>query len=116
MRKAFGYAFKALFTSLEKATRQQVKFKVFDKSGHLLAIILDMEAAQVQGLGDAIVWLHMNDAAKSGIFETDPDILVQFFIKLCTVHFERQVHILIVDFIINCNYTDVLMSWLRPLA
>ena len=95
---------------------QQVKFKVFDKSGHLLAIILDMEAAQVQGLGDAVVRLHMNDAAKSGIFETDPDILVQFFIKLCMVHFERQVHILIVDFIINCYYTDILMSWLRPSA
>ena len=92
--EAFGYAFEALFTSIEKATHQQVKFKVFDKSGHLLAILLDMEAAQVQGLGDAVVRLRMNNPATSGIHETDPDVLVQFFIKLCTVHFERHVHVL----------------------
>ena len=55
MREAFGYVFEALFTSIEKATHQQVKFKVFDNFGHLLVVILDMEAAQVQGLGDAVV-------------------------------------------------------------
>jgi len=113
MCEAFGYALKALFPSLEKlqVNKSNSRFLI-----NLLAIILDMEAAQVQGLSDAVVWLHMNDAAKSGIFKTDPDILVQFFIKLCMVHFERQVHILIVDFIINCYYTDILMSWLRPSA
>jgi hypothetical protein len=93
--KAFGYAFEALFTSIEKVTHRQVKFNVFDDSGHLLAIILDMEAAQVQGLGDPVVRLQMNNSETSGIRKTDPDILVQFFIKLCTVHFERPVCVLI---------------------
>jgi hypothetical protein len=54
-QEAFSYAFEALFTSVEKATGHKVKLKVFDTSGNLLAIILDMEAAQVQGLGDAMV-------------------------------------------------------------
>jgi hypothetical protein len=57
----------------------------------MLAIILDMEAAQIQGLGDAIVRLRMNDPAKSGINEVDPEVLVQFIVKLCAVHFDRQV-------------------------
>ena len=35
--------------------RPHAKFKVFNNSGHLLAVILDMEAAQVQGLSDAVV-------------------------------------------------------------
>lgn len=78
--------------SIEKATGRKVKFKVFDPTtGNLLAVLLDMEAAQVQGLGDAIVRLRMNDPSKSGILETDPNVLVQSVIKLCTVHFERQV-------------------------
>ena len=50
-----------------------------------------MEAAQVQGLGDAVLRLQMNDPTKSGIVETNPDVLVQYFLKLCTVHFERYV-------------------------
>jgi hypothetical protein len=87
--EAFGYAFEALFTSIEKATGLKLKFKVFDPSGNILAILLDMEAAQVQGLGDTLAQLQMNDPAKSGIFVTDPQVLVQFLIKLCTVHFER---------------------------
>jgi hypothetical protein len=48
-----------------------------------------MEAAQVQGLGDAIIRLQMNDPTKSGIYDTDPEVLVQFLVKLCTVHLDR---------------------------
>ena len=55
IHEAFSYVFKALFTSIEKATGHKVKFKVFDPSGNVLAIILDMEAAQAQGLGDALI-------------------------------------------------------------
>lgn len=87
MCKAFGYAYEALFTSIEKATSHAVKFKVFNESGNILAIILNMEAAQVQGLGDAILRLHMNSPKKCKI--VNPDVLVQFLIKLCTIHFKR---------------------------
>ena len=86
--EAFSYVFEALFTSIEKATGCKVKFKVFDPSGNVLAIILDMEAAQAQGLGDALIRLQFNNPNKTGIFETDPQVLVQFLIKLCTQHFD----------------------------
>ena len=56
---------------------------------NLLAIILDMEAAQVQGLGDALVKLQMNKSQQSKIYDTDPKVIVQYILKLCTVHFER---------------------------
>jgi hypothetical protein len=40
----------------KKPLGERVKFKVFDPSaGNLLAVILDMDAAQVQGLGDAVL-------------------------------------------------------------
>ena len=87
--EAFSYVFEALFTSIEKATGHKVKLKVFNPSGNLLAIILDMEAAQVQGLGDALIRLQFNDPTKSGITESDSQVLVQFLIKLCTQHFDR---------------------------
>jgi hypothetical protein len=80
--------FEALFTSIEKATGRKIKFKVFDPSGNVLAIILDMEAAQVQGFGDALIRLQFNDLTKSGITESNSQVLVQFLIKLCTQHFD----------------------------
>jgi hypothetical protein len=55
-REAFSYLFEALFALIEKAAGRKVRFKVFDRTaGNLLAVILDMEAAQVQGLGDAVL-------------------------------------------------------------
>ncbi|KAF8229096.1 hypothetical protein L208DRAFT_1288337, partial [Tricholoma matsutake] len=88
--KAFDYLFEALFTSIEKATGHKVRFHVFEPTtGNLLAIILDMEAAQVQGLGDALVKLQMNKSQQSRIYNTDPEVIVQYILKLCTVHFER---------------------------
>jgi hypothetical protein len=39
-------------------------------TGNIRALILNMEAAQVQGLGDALVRLQMNDPAISGVHET----------------------------------------------
>jgi hypothetical protein len=92
-REAFGYAFEALFNSVEKATGRKIKFKVFDASGNVLAIILDSEAAQVQGLGDALVRLQINDPTISKISETNPEVLVQFLIKLCTIHWDRWVNL-----------------------
>jgi hypothetical protein len=55
-------------------------------------MILDSEAAQVQGLGDALVRLQMNNPAISKISETNPEVLVQFLIKLCTIHWDRCVN------------------------
>jgi hypothetical protein len=88
--EAFGYLFEALFTSIEKATGHKVRFRVFEPTmGNILAIILDMEAAQVQGLGDALVKLRMNESQRSKIGKTDPEVIVQYILKLCTVHLKR---------------------------
>ena len=58
----------------------------------------------------------MNNSETSGIHETDLDIFVQFFIKLCTLHFKRPVCVLITLMLSSISITDVPMSWLGPLA
>ena len=88
--EAFEYVWEGFFKAVEKATGRKIQFKVFNESnGNILCVILDMEAAQVQGLGAAIIHLKMNDPLVSKITEVDPDIIVQYLIKLCFVHWER---------------------------
>ena len=88
-REAFQFIFEGFFTSVEKATGHKLKFKVFDPSGNIMSIHFDMEAAQVQGFATTLQ--QMNDSAVSGIEERNLDVLVQYVLKLCFVHFERQV-------------------------
>jgi len=88
-QKAFEYIWEGFFKAIETATGRKIKFKVFEESGNILSIILDMEASQVKGLGTTIIRLNMNDPSISKISEVDPDIIVQFLIKLCYVHWER---------------------------
>jgi hypothetical protein len=85
--EAFAIVFEGFFSSVKKATGRELKFKVFDPAGNLLSIHLDMEAAQVQGLGKVL--MQMNDPAVSGINERNPDILVQHVGKWCTIHYNR---------------------------
>ena len=88
--EAFEYVWEGFFKAVEKATGSKIQFKVFNESaGNILCVILDMEAAQVQGLGAAIIRLKMNDPLVSKITEVDPDIIVQYLIKLCFVHWAR---------------------------
>jgi len=88
-QKSFEYIWEGFFKAIETATGRKIKFKVFEESGNILAIILDMEASQVKGLGTTIIRMKMNDPAISKISESDPDIVVQFLIKLCYIHWER---------------------------
>ncbi|KAG6848485.1 hypothetical protein H0H93_016592 [Arthromyces matolae] len=88
-REAFGHLFEGFFTAVHKATGHPIKFKIFDPKGNLLTIIFDMEASQVQGFADALVRLRFNDSQVSKIEETDPEILIQYILKLCVVHFTR---------------------------
>jgi hypothetical protein len=49
-----------------------------------------MEAAQVQGLGAWLSNMVMEDPALRALFPCpDLDKLVQFVVKLCSVHLER---------------------------
>ena len=88
-RETFGYIWEGFFNAIKTATGKGIKFKVFDDSGNIQCVILDMEAAQVQGLGAAIIQMKMNDPSISQITEVDPDILIQYLIKLCYVHWDR---------------------------
>ncbi|KAG6807418.1 hypothetical protein H0H92_007610, partial [Tricholoma furcatifolium] len=82
-REAFGLLFEGFFKAVEQATGQAIRFKVFHPAGNLLTVIFDMEAAQVQGFADAIVRLRLNDPNISKIDESNPDILIQYILKLC---------------------------------
>ena len=87
---AFEYIWEGFFKAIKTSTRRGIKFKVFNESGNILAIILNMEASQVKGLGSTIIHMKMNDPSISKISEVDPDLIVQFLIKLCCIHWERS--------------------------
>lgn len=119
-KETFGYIWEGFFNAVKTITGKGIKFKVFDDSGTIQCVILDMEAAQVQGLGVAITQMKMNDPSSSQITEVDPDILVQYLIKLCYVHWDRQVHILFSIMVVLClthyAYIEAQKSLLASLA
>ncbi|KAJ7585023.1 hypothetical protein C8J56DRAFT_1089113 [Mycena floridula] len=89
-QEAFTTIFEEYFMTVAKVTNRPVRFKAFHpNSGNLYAVLVDMEAAQVQGLRQAIRNLKMNDPAISGIDTNNPDELVQYILKLCYLHLER---------------------------
>jgi hypothetical protein len=78
------YIFDGFFMAIEKVTGHPVRFKAFDPSGNILSIHFDMEAAQVQGFALALLKL-----LKGLHPEEDPDVIVRYVVKLCSVHFTR---------------------------
>jgi hypothetical protein len=94
-KQAFMYIFDGFFLAVEKLTGRGVRFKVFDPKGNLISIHFDMEAAQVQGFALALLKL-----LKGKHPEQDPDVIVRYVLKLCSVHFERCV----------CSYHSVYFS------
>jgi len=88
-KEAFGYVWEGFFNVIKMATGKEIEFKVFNDSRNIQCIILDMEAAQVQGLGGTIIQMKMNDPLISKIAEIDPDIIIQYLIKLCYIHWDR---------------------------
>ncbi|KAJ6485503.1 hypothetical protein DFH09DRAFT_1339782 [Mycena vulgaris] len=88
--QAFMYIFDGFFMAIEKVTGQPVRFKAFDPEGNILSIHFDMEAAQVQGFALALLKL-----IKGRHPETDPDVIVRYVVKLCSVHFTRSTDTLV---------------------
>ncbi|KAJ7934915.1 hypothetical protein B0H13DRAFT_2477555 [Mycena leptocephala] len=84
-KQAFTYIFDGFFMAVEKVTGQPVRFKAFDPKGNIISIHFDMEAAQVQGFALALLKL-----IKGLHPEQDPDVIVQYVVKLCSVHFTRS--------------------------
>ncbi|KAJ7589346.1 hypothetical protein C8J56DRAFT_1075887 [Mycena floridula] len=89
-QEAFTMIFEEYFKTVEKVIKRPVRFKAFHpEAGNLYAVLVNMEAAQVQGLGRALLKLKMNNPAISGIDTEDPDEMVQYILKLCYLHLER---------------------------
>ncbi|KAJ6600216.1 hypothetical protein B0H10DRAFT_2441123 [Mycena sp. CBHHK59/15] len=89
-KEAFMYIFDGFFMAIEQVTGSPVRFKVFDPEGNILSIHFDMEAAQIQGFALALLKLLRHAHP-----EKDPDVIVRYVVKLCSVHFERSTDALI---------------------
>ncbi|KAJ7291820.1 hypothetical protein C8J57DRAFT_1705278 [Mycena rebaudengoi] len=70
-KQAFTYIFEDFFVAIENVTGQPLRFKAFDPKGNILSIHFDMEAAGQHP-------------------EQDPDVIVRYVIKFCSVHFTRS--------------------------
>jgi hypothetical protein len=86
---AFTLLFKEFFKAIEMATGRPLRFKAFDVDGNIYSIIFDMEAAQVQGLGDALLAMPKPSLQLDGPDRLDPNILLGYVLKLCSVHLKR---------------------------
>ncbi|KAJ7091289.1 hypothetical protein C8R43DRAFT_1115101 [Mycena crocata] len=87
---AFYYIFDGFFMAIEQVTGHPVRFKAFDPAGNIISINFDMEAAQVQGFAIALLKLLGKRAPT-----TDPDVIVTYVVKLCSVHFTRSTDALV---------------------
>ncbi|KAJ6614401.1 hypothetical protein B0H10DRAFT_1950766 [Mycena sp. CBHHK59/15] len=89
-KDAFMHLFNTFFAAVKQVTSKSVWFKVFHPKGNLYSIHFDMEAAQVQGLGTWLSKMVLDDPALCALFPSiNPDDLVKFILKLCSVHLER---------------------------
>ncbi|KAJ7128352.1 hypothetical protein C8R44DRAFT_700930 [Mycena epipterygia] len=84
------YIFDGFFMAVEKVTGRPIRFKAFDPMGNIISIHFDMEAAQVQGFALALLKL-----IKGRHPEEDPDMIVRYVVKLCSVHFTRSTDALV---------------------
>lgn len=75
----------ALWRAVENATGKPVKFKFLHGTG-LRAIVVDGCKPQVDACGDVLV--RLNDPKVSGIHEQDPQQIVWYVVRTCTVHLQ----------------------------
>jgi hypothetical protein len=77
-----------LWDTICRVTGQPVKFKFIHGTG-LRAILVDGCKPQVDACGDDL--LTRNWPEISGIHEKDPQVIVQYIVRTCTVHLDRYV-------------------------
>ncbi|EIM79030.1 uncharacterized protein STEHIDRAFT_116833, partial [Stereum hirsutum FP-91666 SS1] len=87
-RQAFRQMWLSLWDAIEQATLQPVRFKFMHGSG-LLAIVVDGDRAQVDGCGDALL-VRNASCPTSSITVRDPQMIVQWVVKTCSVHLDRN--------------------------
>jgi len=83
--------YKLLFDELQHAvevlTKKPMRFQRLTRGGTILAMNVDLEAAQVLGAGDS--FLKTNELEYSGIETNDLAELVEYFTKACHTHVKR---------------------------
>ncbi|KAJ6628528.1 hypothetical protein B0H10DRAFT_2428809 [Mycena sp. CBHHK59/15] len=89
-KEAFMHLFDTFFATVKQVTGKSVRFKAFHPKGNLYSIHFDMEAAQVQGLSTWLSKMVLDDPVLRALFPSiNPDELVKFILKICSVHLER---------------------------
>lgn len=87
-RNAFQRMWTLFWDTVSRVTGQPVQFKAFSGNGQgLRAVLVDGCKPQVDALGDFLV--KHNNSAVSGITESNPEKIVEYVIKLCSVHCDR---------------------------
>ncbi|KAL1943444.1 hypothetical protein VTO73DRAFT_4519 [Trametes versicolor] len=90
-REDFERIWTLFFGAVNRATGQEVMFKAFAPNvtqAGLRAILVDGCQAQIDGLGDFLV--KRNVPSTSGVLESDPQKIVEWVVKICGVHFDRN--------------------------
>jgi hypothetical protein len=100
--------YKLLFDELQKVivavTGRSLRFRQFSQGGTLLALNVDMEAAQVLGAGDS--FLPTNEPEYSGIETRDSAVLMTYVTRVCYTHVKRFAiiwSVLLFHFINRCH-------------
>jgi hypothetical protein len=68
-------------------TSKPLRFKRLSHGGNILAMGVDLEAAQVLGAGD--LYLPTNEPEYSNIHTTELEEIVQYFTRACFTHVKR---------------------------
>ncbi|KAI0681911.1 hypothetical protein C8T65DRAFT_751106 [Cerioporus squamosus] len=77
------------FGAIAKARGCEVQFKMFSQDGSSLqAILVDGCKEQIDALGDYLV--KRNIPTNTGINTMDPQEIVKYLVKLCHVHYDRN--------------------------
>lgn len=87
-RKAFEYMWSGFWSTIERVTGRPLKFKFIDGEG-LRAILVDGCKPQVDACGDSLVSLAAS-RPMALVKETNPQVIVQYILRTCTIHLERS--------------------------
>ncbi|RPD75850.1 hypothetical protein L226DRAFT_570087 [Lentinus tigrinus ALCF2SS1-7] len=89
-RHSFHRMWMLFFETVARVTGKPVLFDAFSGGkGGIRSILVDGCKPQIDALGDFLV--KQNDPTVSGIYENDPQQIVEYLIKLCSVHYDRNV-------------------------
>ncbi|KAJ7049788.1 hypothetical protein C8F01DRAFT_1264828 [Mycena amicta] len=83
----FKKVWSSVFECLERVTGAKPKIKCVDGAG-LLSIALDGNKPQANALGEYLV--SRNQPHLSGVFETDPKLMLTYVLRTCTFHLNRK--------------------------